>query len=163
MEKYKVQKCGNLSLSIEPFICVKEDLTCVLPIKCDLAESLMPNSDDLMPFAITILFTSIISCGNFHCRPLKGIHEWNKSMSEYIYVDTHTYKLVYFLKTNVHISTRSWCEHAYVSKRTQNSSRYLTSFWLFCEVLLWPPQHSNLKRTSSLWNKNFLQAHLDAA
>lgn len=41
-------------------------LTCVLPVKRDPAESLMPHSNYVMPFAVTVLFTIIISGGHFH-------------------------------------------------------------------------------------------------
>lgn len=60
------EKYGNVSISVESSVYIAEVLACILPIEGDLAKRLLPDSDDIVPFAITVLLAIIISCGNFH-------------------------------------------------------------------------------------------------
>lgn len=73
-----INRAGNIWLY--PY--AEEVLTCILSIESDVAKSLMSDSNDVMPLAITVSFTSIISGGNFHWWPLKGMNEWIRMFTQ---------------------------------------------------------------------------------
>lgn len=50
-------------------------LACVPPVERDVAEGPLPDSDDVVPPAVTVTPAVVVGRGHFHRRPLKEVNE----------------------------------------------------------------------------------------